>query len=103
MPRRNHGPTNINLKNLLPDLKENAEQLGVPLHYLCKKILKEHVRNTHPEIIFEDQKKAKEDTNIRIRLDELKAPLREDASEMEKPLRWLVFKVLKNYVDNLKK
>ncbi len=38
-----------------------------------------------------------------IRLKELKAPLQEEAMRIDRSLNWLVVKVLKEYVKDLKK
>ncbi len=103
MNKKNSGPTRVDLKHLLEPLQKEADNQGTKLHYLCKKILREHVVKTNPNLILTEHKEIKEDTAVQLRLRELKGPLQMEASELDKPLQWLAFKVFKNYVENLNK
>lgn len=102
MHKKNSGPTRVDLKHLLEPLQDEADRQGTKLHYLCKKILREHVVKTNPDFPQSTISQHKEDTTVRIKLYELKAPLQMEASAMDKPLQWLAFRVFKNYVENLK-
>lgn len=103
MANRNNGPTRVDLKHLLEPLQKEADRQGTKLHYLCKKILREHVVKMDPSFTSMTLKNHKEDTSIRLKLYELKAPLQREACDLDKPLQWLAFRVFKNYVENLKK
>lgn len=38
-----------------------------------------------------------------VRLKELKAPLQKEAMQQDRSLNWLIYKILKDFVNNLKK
>lgn len=47
--------------------------------------------------------KKRADKPTPFRLGELKAPLQQEASELDRSLHWLVLKIIKTYIDGRKK
>lgn len=46
--------------------------------------------------------KKTESGSTSVRLKEIKAPLQEEAMKQDRSLNWLIFKVLKDFLTNLK-
>ena len=118
MRTSNNGPIKFNLKETAETLQEEADKINRSLHCIVFKILHDHVVKTNPGFKIEgvvkteyqrriytplNKIKRKVDPRVPIKLKNLKAPLREEASEMERPLSYLVLKILRSYIASLKK
>ena len=118
MRTSNNGPIKFNLKDTVIPLQEEADRINRSVHCIIFKILQDHVVKNNPGFEIEGSFKAeykrriytplnkikrKVDPRIPIKLKNLKAPLREEASDMEKSLSYLVLKILRAHIESLKK
>lgn len=118
MRTSNNGPIKFNLKETIIPLQDEADKINRSLHCIVFKILQDHVVKTNPGFIIDGSIKSeykrriytplskikrKVDPRIPIKLKNLKAPLRQEASDMEKSLSYLVLKILRNHIELLKK